>query len=110
MACETAPVAYHKDFWVVVGTAAPVIALAAVVALNQLPIREPPGQQTSMRAAVVGFSALCLFYACLLLQVLSLYRALGSLAHEHDESSLKSATIVSISGIALLAVGGLLAD
>jgi len=29
-------VAYHEAFWVVIGTAAPVIALAAVVALGQL--------------------------------------------------------------------------
>jgi hypothetical protein len=31
--CHTAPVSYHETFWVVAGTAAPVIALAAVVAL-----------------------------------------------------------------------------
>lgn len=94
----------------VVGTAAPVIALAAVVALNQLPIREPPGQRTSLRADAVGFFAICVFVACVFLQGVSLYHALGSLAHERDEASLNSATITSISGIALLAVGGLVAD
>jgi hypothetical protein len=30
---DTAPVSYHEAFWIVVGTGAPVVALAAVVAL-----------------------------------------------------------------------------
>jgi len=34
--CHTARVAFHETFWVVTGTAAPVIALAAVVSLNDL--------------------------------------------------------------------------
>lgn len=34
-ACQTSGVAFHNDFWVVVGTAAPVIALAAVVTSGQ---------------------------------------------------------------------------
>jgi hypothetical protein len=106
MACQTARVAYHKDFWVVVGTAAPVIALAAVVALNQVPNRPPPGQPRNMPASVAALIAISALYACLILQAVSLSRALDSLAHERDQANLKSATTATISGIALLGVGG----
>lgn len=54
MTCQTARVHYHKAFWVVVGTAAPVIALAGVVAMAQLRAATARSADSSHRRNTVG--------------------------------------------------------
>ena len=108
--------AYHKDFWVVVGTAAPVIAVAAVIAYNQSAAnwgraRERPGAGTPSghivaRRAMVTTHTVAIAIG---LELIGLVFALMSLAGEADWIGVAAGIITTIGGFLLLLVGGLTA-
>jgi hypothetical protein len=92
---------YHEAFWVVVGTAAPVITLAAIVATGHL--RFPEGdyvERVVLRPTLVKAVMLA---ACMGAQVTVLAVTLQSLRQERD-TNLIGATVAIILGLLLLAV------
>jgi hypothetical protein len=103
-------VAYHEAFWVVIGTAAPVVALAAVVAEGQvmravldITTREDGTLRTRLSSAGivvlagVGFLVLCVF-----LQIAGFLDAVRSLAMERDSASTWRGILEITTGIFLL--------
>jgi hypothetical protein len=91
---------YHEAFWVVVGTAAPVITLAAIVASGQLHLPETHYvERVVVRTTVVASGILGL---CCGTQIVALGEALNSLAHERDTTSLVGPATVIIVGLLLL--------
>ena len=98
-ACDTSAVVYHETFWVVAGTAAPIIALAAVVSIGQVPKEVLKAAPLKTPAARWKFAAWLVTYACnaadLLLMLSVLRDSLNSLARHADVTSL-AGTITKI--------------
>jgi hypothetical protein len=99
-------VSVHHDFWVVVGTAAPVIALAAVVSYTDLQRAftdalgvDGRGFRRMLPTASIGAAAA---YANFILQGFTLVLALLSLANGDDVLPLVVAEITLPLGIFLL--------
>ena len=104
MACQTARVAYHESYWVVVGTAAPVIALAATVTYSQgFALVSGPDR----RVRVFGWVAHVSQGICVLVQVVALAHALTSLTKNSD-NGLNPAAVELYIGLFLLLLGGLI--
>jgi hypothetical protein len=100
-------VAYHEAFWVVVGTAAPVIALADVVLVGQLVATGSAEQNRPDRLDNLVFVVLA---ACFTSQLFLLLFALDSLATDSDAVSTWWAAATTTFGIFLLfAAGGFIA-
>jgi hypothetical protein len=107
-------VAYHQNFWIAVAAAAPVIALAAVVAFTDTarvggvgqirPAGADPNLLKMVRWGIWGGHAAGLVNV--LLQAATLLLALLSLAAGHDQAPLIVAEITAPLGIFLLVVGG----
>lgn len=108
---------YHADFWLTVGAAAPVIALAAVVSkaeaadLRDKFFTSPFSRPADIRDVdtIMYKSAKWLNWlviANLLLQVAALAIALLSLAVEHDQVPLGVPIVVEPLGVLLLAMTG----
>lgn len=108
---------YHADFWLTVGAAAPVIALAAVISkaeaadLRNKFFTSPFSSPTEIRDVdtMMYKSAKWLNWlviANLLLQVAALAIALLSLAVEHDQVPLVVPIVVEPLGLLLLAITG----
>jgi len=105
--------AYHEAFWVVAGTGAPVIALAALVVLNQIiglmarhkitGAEIPPDRHRSL------VTCYWLIGAAVAIQIWVLTVALESLAAERDRFPLFAPGSAMIAGFLLLTVGGGLA-
>ena len=102
--------AYHADFWIVVGTASPVIILAAVVsASDSMTINGPRSGKHPHRRDY----ARPLYYHnafIVLLQALGLLAALSSLANERDAYSLTWVTFFELVSVCLLLMGAVLAQ
>src|SRR5215472_10070493 len=96
--------AYHEAFWVVIGTAAPVITLAATVGYHQLSSQPAPKHVTwfDTSRAAIGYLALG---GCVLLQVAALTDALNSLGDARDLGSLQVAKNLVVCGLGLLFLG-----
>ncbi len=107
-ACQTARVAYHEAFWVVVGTAAPVIALASAVVYNRAPAvmadatkrRRETGHDAGV--ARFAFAVGMMVSGCLVSQVVAFGAALLCLARETDISSPVTIGVVQLGGFVLL--------
>lgn len=108
--------AYHEGFWIAVAAAAPVVALAAIVAFADIAgisggRRGPP--DTDSRIISIGRGVLWSGYAAglvnVLLQAVMLLLALLSLAAGHDQAPLIIAEIMAPLGILLLLIAGMLA-
>lgn len=91
--------AYHEAFWVVIGTAAPVIALSYVVAISEIvkayPLRIPKRYATryivQMALTMLGFT----------LTLITLTFTLASLDHGHNSMPTAVAgllTLISLFG------------
>jgi hypothetical protein len=103
-------VAYHETFWVVIGTAAPVIALAGTVTFFQAPgalsdaglVRGDAGR-TAIHAAWLAFIA---SVACISLEVGALWAALSSIAARADAAGVTVIQYVTVGGFVLLLPAG----
>jgi hypothetical protein len=100
---------YHEEYWVVIGTAAPVIALAAVVALNQANvgleriIRNQPQEEVAEKVPIGYWPSLFYFMAlllCVLSQLVAFVLSLLTLARKNETGN----TVVAAG---VLAGGGL---
>ena len=99
--------AYQKDFWVVAGTAAPVIALAAIISYYQsVQVFQPKLKLGRRVVAVIGGLASC---SCLAFEISVFLFALLSLANGGDIFGLGGIIWLAVGGFALLLVGGLIA-
>jgi hydrogenase/urease accessory protein HupE len=102
---------YHEAFWVVVGTAAPVIILAAIVAVGQLNLGRAASTRSRKRFAAsdrLSFVEFSIFGFAFAIQGLPLGDALASLAAEQDKASLNLAVYCLTSSFVLLFLGTLL--
>jgi hypothetical protein len=107
-------VTYHESFWIAVAAAAPVIALAAVVAFTDTariggvgqirPADADPDLLKMVRWGIWGGYGAGLVNV--LLQAATLLLALLSLAAGHDQAPLIVAEITAPLGIFLLVMGG----
>jgi hypothetical protein len=97
-------VAFHSDFWVVAGTAAPVIALAAVVAVKDiLPGLELLPRGKGRRASTVAYYSAAYN---LVMQTAVLGVSLESLSEGQDFFPRWPVTITKCAGIVALVVSG----
>jgi hypothetical protein len=91
---------YHETFWVVTGSAAPVIMLAAIVAFGQL---QTPDVDGVPRAVVTTISVgAAILSSCFVTQFLALSRALDSLSQERDTARLGEEKRLIVLGLFLL--------
>lgn len=91
---------YHADFWVLAGTTAPIVALAAIASAGST-LAALSGQQR-LSARLLKFAA---YFICLLniaLQVVIAQAALTSLAAGHDSDPLHGTTDHVVTGLFLL--------
>ena len=106
----------HESFWVVVGTAAPVIALAAIVAFTDIargadeldskyPNLDP---ETISQVLKITISGYVLVFVDVVLQAVTLLLTLLSLAARRDQVPLIVPEIMASLGIVLLLVSGVL--
>ena len=101
MACQTARVAYHEAFWVVVGTAAPVIALGSIVAFGRA-ISLLGGRRTQL---LIGVFSMLFLTACFGFTTLVMFVSLLSLAKGRDGKDLISVSSFLLFSMLLLWVG-----
>jgi hypothetical protein len=109
-------VTYHESFWIAVAAAAPVVALAAIVAFTDIAGisggRRAPGD-TDPDVIKLGRRLLWSGYATglgnVLLQAVMLLLALLSLAAGHDQAPLIVAEVTTPLGVLLLLVASVLA-
>src|SRR6266542_432450 len=109
--CHTARMAhpYHETYWVVIGTAAPVIALAAVVALNpaniglERLIRNQPQDTEKLPInfwlRLFNFMALQL---CVMSQLGAFVLSLVALATKNDGNAVVAGGVLAGGGLFLL--------
>jgi len=109
-------VSFHETFWVTVGAAAPVIALAGVVPfIDSLPLGDrahtagPAGNTPGARAYRLSSRLYTIAFINLMLQVAALFIALRSLADGHDAVPTVVAQITEPLGLLLLVVTGAMA-
>jgi hypothetical protein len=110
-------VASHESFWIAVAAAAPVIALAAIVALTDtaraagLDRYAPDGADPDLIRAAQKLlrSGYAAGLVNIVLQAVTLLLALLSLAAGHDQAPLIVAEITAPFGIFLLFAGGMIA-
>jgi len=106
----------HESFWVVVGTAAPVIALAAIVAFTDIARVagevadkfsdwDPKTRDSARRQLILGY---LVGLINVVMQAAAVILALLSLAASHDQVPLIVLEITTSLGIILLAVSGLI--
>ena len=109
-------VAYHEAFWVVMGTSAPVIGLAAVVSYNQSSaafnwskrqrrLGVPGARRNYQLAVVTGWMVI----TCLSFEFVVFGTALIALASGTDLHLVEAATIVTLVGWWLFVPAGLVA-
>jgi hypothetical protein len=117
--CDTAAMSFpHESFWLATATAAPVIALAAIVALPDTSViaqkfidlrlkmdpRPTPYQERLLKAAqVVVLLPKWTTMVNLIVQAALLAVSLWALAYEHDVIPPGVATVQAVGGILLLA-------
>jgi hypothetical protein len=108
-------VAYHEAFWIAVAAAAPVVALAAIVAYTDLgriigrrpePGRANPASFKTLAEVLV--TGMAVAWINVVLQAVTLLLALLSLAADHDQAPLIIAEITTPLGIFLLLVSGVI--
>ncbi len=109
--CKTSRVAYREQFWVVAGAAAPVIALAAVVATNDAAKQadEWKAEQRKFGAGPVNWMAWLLVVSGSLaywllgltagLEALVLTLSLASLASGYDQLTPPAVTFLCVIGL-----------
>jgi amino acid transporter len=87
---------YHEAYWVVIGTAAPVIALAAVVAFNQANIglerliRNQPREEAAEKVPIGFWASLFSFMAlilCVISQLWAFVLSLLTLATKNEDGN-----------------------
>ncbi len=113
---------YHESFWVTIGAAAPVIALASTVSIadarvareflgTALYTRAPSPERTDVALRALRFNTLAnlIGFANGFLQVVMLSLALYSLATVHDQTPLIIPGIAVPLGFFLLFAGSLIA-
>ena len=113
--CQTASVSFHESFWVAIGAAAPVIALAAIVAFTDtgrtwadwLRDQRDKNDEDIKQGYVMLWTGSVAGLVNVLLQVVTLVLALLSLAASHDRVPLIVAEIMAPLGIFLLLVNGI---
>lgn len=100
---------FHADFWVVVGTASPVIALAAVIsitdALSTRTVSLPAGRGRRQRRVESPIAAVPYALSALdvMLQCAVLWMALDSLANEQNAVPIVIPIVAEVVGLAMLA-------
>ena len=86
-ACQTTRVTYHQAFWVVVGTAGPVVALAGVVAWAQVNTRIERFQQNPNQlppAFYLYMLVWMLLLGCILIETVAFGLSLGVLLDRRE--------------------------
>ena len=106
--CQTAPMSYHEQLWVVIGTAAPVIGLSVIVIFSRGLSRTASylGHWKTHRGSLpywVTAIGTASAFVCLADQGILLVIALRSLAIGHDIYPVESAIDWVVFGIVLLA-------
>jgi hypothetical protein len=121
--CHTVGVSFHETFWVVTGTAAPVIALAAIVSVrdvsDDVDAMQALPRELEDRASQLGKTILLVYYrdwcanwgvvtsivewANIALQAVLLAFSLLSIAYARNAFPLWIAIVVSVAGVLLLA-------
>jgi len=106
--------AYHEQLWIIVGTAAPVISLAAIVAGNQTNEmmsrwREIAASRTARGypRAGAGHAASLALWITVLTQAAMFFVAMLSLANKQDELGVTLTVVITGSGIVLNAAAAI---
>ena len=105
--------AFHADFWVVVGTASPIFSLAAIAAAGDARTIKYSGVAKRRREKPYNGYARPLYFNSvyvLILQALALLLALLSLANDRDAFSLAWVTGTELASISILLLGSILAQ
>jgi hypothetical protein len=100
-------VAYNETFWVVVGTAAPVIGLGAVLGVYQSAslgahALRSGSKRRELQAMFIGY----MLAACLASELIAFYFAIDSLAVQRDNAPISLVEYLTAGGFALLVLGG----
>jgi len=98
---------YHEALWVVIGTAAPVIALAAVVALGQFSL-SPEKKRVTIGYGLVTIAAYLMLGASFLLAIAVFTFALDGLSNKADVWNRSTVGIMAIWSISLLFIATML--